>query len=170
MTTTSVAIARAPDARTARMLLREQRVFTEGLIGADLLTVQPEAAAEYSRPLVVYAPPRGALALARVDGLGAGVAGVLLKGDGAAELKRMYVRPAFRGLGLGHALLYRALDAARRLGAQRIVLDTWPRHQGTAFALYQAAGFRTVGPAPGWGVDGAIVMALELGGAQRLAA
>ena len=65
-----------------------------------------------------YAPPRGALLLARVDGVVAGCCGLrpLDTSDypGAAEMKRLYVRRAFRGFGLGRALAEAALDAARQ--------------------------------------------------------
>jgi molybdopterin-guanine dinucleotide biosynthesis protein A/GNAT superfamily N-acetyltransferase len=69
-------------------------------------------------------------------------------GDGALELKRMYLRPAQRGRGLGRRLLTIAVDAARERGATMIRLDTSERME-TAQALYEAYGFRRVpGQAP----------------------
>jgi putative acetyltransferase len=75
-----------------------------------------------------YAPPRGALLLARVDGELAGCCALrpLDAADypNAAEMKRLYVRKAFRGFGLGRQLAEAALDAARQAGYACVLLDT----------------------------------------------
>jgi GNAT superfamily N-acetyltransferase len=69
-------------------------------------------------------------------------------GDGALELKRMYLRPTHRGLGLGKQLLATALEWARANGARVVKLDTSDRME-TARALYEAHGFvRVPGHAP----------------------
>src|SRR5437870_13782048 len=73
-----------------------------------------------------YAPPRGALLVAEVDGVPAGCAGLRpLDGD-TAELKRLYVRPAHRGLGLGRRLTNSILAEARTRAYRRVRLDTVP--------------------------------------------
>lgn len=87
-----------------------------------------------------YAPPEGALVLGYVGDVAAGCVGVRRLGDGIAELKRMYVQPAFRGHGLGVGLLERALEAARTLKYQKIRLDTLATME-TAKALYRRFGF-----------------------------
>ena len=66
--------------------------------------------------------------------------------DDAAEMKRLYVRPAHRGLGLGRALAEAAVSAARELGYARLLLDTVPSSMRAAVAMYQAMGFREVPP------------------------
>lgn len=71
-----------------------------------------------------FAPPSGLLLLGRYRGEHAGCAGVRLLDAQTAELKRVFIRPRFRGTGGGVRLLSAVDDSARDLGAQRIVLDT----------------------------------------------
>jgi GNAT superfamily N-acetyltransferase len=80
-----------------------------------------EIAAEDGHCLV---PPTGSLLIARHGGALSGCAGVRMLDPETAELKRVYLRPVFRGTGGGPILLGAAEDAARALGAGRIVLDT----------------------------------------------
>ena len=91
----------------------------------------------------MYGPPRGVLLLAEIDDMAAGCAAVRpLKGL-TCELKRVYVRPDFRGSGLGRRLTETALQAARGLGYTRIRLDTLPQML-TAQRLYEDLGFRDI--------------------------
>lgn len=91
-----------------------------------------------------YGPPGGALFLAR-DGEGTALGCVALRpfGEDMVEIKRMYVAPEGRGLGLGRALLSTVVEAARKLGAAHIVLDTLPELTA-ALALYRSAGFEEI--------------------------
>jgi ribosomal protein S18 acetylase RimI-like enzyme len=92
-----------------------------------------------------YAPPRGALLLAFVNHQVAGCCALrpLDSADtpNASEMKRLYVRPAFRGLGLGRLLA----EAARRHGYSSIFLDTLDEME-TARALYEDLGFEEIPP------------------------
>jgi putative acetyltransferase len=96
-----------------------------------------------------YAPPRGALLLAVVDGQHAGCCALrpLDSADypNAAEMKRLYVRKHFRGSGLGRELAEAALDAAREAGYSCVLLDTLDEME-TARGLYQDLGFREIPP------------------------
>jgi GNAT superfamily N-acetyltransferase len=98
-----------------------------------------------AQPGTDLAPPRGRLLVARYGGEPAGTAGVRLLDAATAELTRVYVRPELRGRG-GAALLVRAAeDAARALGARRIVLDT-RSDLVEARALYARLGYAETAP------------------------
>jgi ribosomal protein S18 acetylase RimI-like enzyme len=91
----------------------------------------------------MYGPPRGILLLAEIGDRAAGCAAVRPIKDLTCELKRVYVRPDFRGSGLGRRLTETALQAARGLGYTRIRLDTLPQMQA-AQRLYEDLGFRDI--------------------------
>jgi putative acetyltransferase len=96
-----------------------------------------------------YAPPRGCLLLAWVDGALAGCCALrpLDNSDysNAAEMKRLYVRPTFRGLGLGRQLTEGILDAARQSAYSCVLLDTLDDME-SARALYEDLGFLEIPP------------------------
>jgi len=96
-----------------------------------------------------YAAPRGALLLATVDGQVAGCCALrpLDTADytNASEMKRLYVRNAFRGLGLGRQLVEATLDAARQAGYGCVLLDTLDDMEA-ARTLYQDLGFEEIPP------------------------
>ena len=96
-----------------------------------------------------YAPPRGAELLAWVDGCPAGCCALrpLDASDypNAAEMKRLYVRKAFRGFGLGRHLAEKILDVARLAGYASVLLDTLDDMEA-ARALYAELGFEEIPP------------------------
>lgn len=96
-----------------------------------------------------YAPPRGALLVATVDGTPAGCCALrpLDAADypNAAEMKRLYVRKPFRGFGLGRQLAEATLDAARQAGYACVLLDTLSDMEA-ARALYEELGFEPIPP------------------------
>lgn len=81
------------------------------------------------------------------DGTALGMAALVEKGDGTAELKRMYVREEARGRGLARGLLSAVEDAARLAGVGTLLLETGPG-QPAAIALYQSQGYA---PIPAFG-------------------
>lgn len=96
-----------------------------------------------------YAAPRGCLLLAMVDGEAAGCCALrpLDAADypNASEMKRLYVRESFRGLGLGRQLAEAMLDAARQGGYGCVLLDTLDEME-TARSLYEELGFQEIPP------------------------
>ncbi len=81
----------------------------------------------------------------RYDGMPAGCGGIQLFGAEYGEVKRMYVRPQYRGLGLAKLMLDHLAGVARRQGADRLRLETGI-HQREAIGLYERWGFRRIGP------------------------
>lgn len=105
-----------------------------------------------------YAPPRGALLIASND---AGCVALRRIDEETCELKRLYVRPAWRGHGLGRRLTLAALQRARELDYRRVRLDTLPGME-RAQALYAELGFREIAPYRPNPVLGARFLELEL--------
>jgi ribosomal protein S18 acetylase RimI-like enzyme len=83
--------------------------------------------------------------VARVDGRAAGCAGVLLVGGAYGEVKRMYVRPDFRGAGVAKQLLARVAEHCRDRRIDVLRLETGI-HQTEAIALYERSGFYRISP------------------------
>lgn len=108
-----------------------------------------------------YAPPAGALLVALVGGELGGMVALRPRGEGRCEMKRLYVRPNARGLGLGRALANQVLAEARQRGYHEIVLDTLPVMQD-AQQLYGRLGFRDIEPYYSSPVAGTRFMALTL--------
>lgn len=132
--------ARLAQARAGRDLLEARSLIEEGLRAAGLDPASGDLAHELATLPGEYAPPRGRLLLARAGKAAAGCVALHGLDGGTAEMRRLYVRPAFRGQGIGRALAKAAIDEAARLGYSRIRLDT-PRSLREASALYRSLGF-----------------------------
>lgn len=124
---------------TARALFRE---YAEA-IDTDL--EYQGFAAELEALPSPYAPPAGALFIARVNELVAGCVGLRPLGGGIGEMKRLYVRPAYRSFGLGKRMVEAVIEAARRAGHRELRLDTLPS-MAAAQALYRHLGFIEIPP------------------------
>jgi ribosomal protein S18 acetylase RimI-like enzyme len=148
------------DLEIVRTLFRE---YAEGL-GIDLSFQGFE---EEVRDLPgAYAPPSGALLLAREEGEGAtraalGCVAVRRLDPETGEMKRLYLRATARGRGLGRTLAAAALAEARRLGYRRLRLDTLPGMEA-AQALYRELGFREIPAYRANPVPGARFLEIEL--------
>jgi GNAT superfamily N-acetyltransferase len=95
--------------------------------------------------LAEFAPPDGRLLLANFDGQVGGCAGLRRLSPEIGEIKRVYVRPAFRGKGLGTALIEAVIAAARLIGYRKLRLETAGFMEG-AQALYRSLGFNLIEP------------------------
>jgi ribosomal protein S18 acetylase RimI-like enzyme len=116
-------------------------LFTEYARGVDA----PSCFAGFERELAELPLGYLALLLARKDGTAAGCVALRALDARTVEIKRLYVRPAHQGEGLGRMLAEAAIAAARKAGYGRIVLDTLPKMR-EALALYRSLDFREVPP------------------------
>ena len=108
-----------------------------------------------------YAPPDGRLFLA-LDGEDAAGCIALRRFDAArGEVKRLYVRPAYRGMRLGERLALLVIEAARVIGYRALLLDTLAQMHA-AHALYGRMGFRDIPAYYHNPIPGAVYMELEL--------
>ncbi|MCC6193715.1 MAG: GNAT family N-acetyltransferase [Burkholderiales bacterium] len=152
-------------------------LIRDAVSAADIAAVR-ELFAEYAQGLQVdlcfqgfaeelatlpgkYARPRGRLFLADEPPLAGCIALRPLDEEGVAEVKRLYVRPAARGSGLGLALVQAVVRDARAIGYRELRLDTLP-NMGDALRLYERMGF--VGRSPYYHnpVPGTVYMSLAL--------
>ncbi len=108
-----------------------------------------------------YSPPAGRLLLAIHEGKVAGCVAVREIEGRICEMKRLYVRPEFRGMGIGRALATAAVHEAKRAGYSRMRLDTVPA-LAEAIALYRSLGFREIEPYRYNPIEGATFWELEL--------
>ena len=109
-----------------------------------------------------YAPPEGRLLLATYGGTPAGCVALHKLEPGICEMKRLYVRPQFRGKGLGRGLAERIVAETRRIGYKQLRLDTVEPRMRAAVAMYRALGFREIVPYRENPIDGALYMELQL--------
>ena len=109
-----------------------------------------------------YASPDGRLILCRFEGIAAGCIALKKLEPGICEMKRLYVRPAFRGHQLGLKLATYLIGEARRAGYERMRLDTIPGAMGHAVDLYRSLGFSEIAPYYDNPVPQAVYMELGL--------
>lgn len=120
---------------------------------------------DFARELVElpgdYAPPAGRLLLALADRATAGCVALRKLDDAICEMKRLYVRPGFRGTGLGLRLAQNIIEEGKRIGYHRMRLDTLPSMHAAA-SMYHSLGFREVAPYRYNPVPGTKFMELDL--------
>jgi ribosomal protein S18 acetylase RimI-like enzyme len=152
-----IVLAQSPDDIAAvRELLLEYQVQ----VGVDLSYQDFEA--EVLALPGAYAPPRGRLFLALQKDAPVGCVALRDAGGGRAEMKRLFVKPEGRGLGVAKALITRLLAESRAAGYDEIVLDTLPSMQ-SAQRLYEQFGFRDIPPYRESPVQGTRYLGLGLG-------
>lgn len=125
---------------TTRLLFREY----EAWLGMDLCFqgFEDELAGLPGK----YAPPAGRLYLAIYGTAIAGCIAMRKLDDSICEMKRLFVRPGFRGKKVGVTLIRRLIADARELGYKKMRLDTYPPKMGKAVSLYEAHGFVQIPP------------------------
>jgi len=109
-----------------------------------------------------YAPPDGRLLLAEYDGQFAGCIALHQLEPEICEMKRLYLRPQFRGKGIGLALVHRIFAEAREIGYSRMRLDTVEPMMKDAVAMYRRLGFKEIAPYCNNPMPGALYMELDL--------
>src|SRR5947209_7876695 len=109
-----------------------------------------------------YAPPKGRLVIAYLDSQAAGCVALHEFAPSIAEMKRLYVRPTFRGRRVGLALANGIIEAARAIGYQRMRLDTVPSEMAVAVKMYQRLGFKEIAPYRANPQPGTLYLELDL--------
>lgn len=150
-----VVATRAKHWATARILIQE---YVDWL-GIDLSYQNYEG--EFNSLEQMYSPPEGLLLLAEGKDQTAGCVAFREKGKLRCEMKRLYVRPDFRGLQLGKKLAELCIEEARLAGYKEMVLDTMPSMQG-AVRIYKDLGFQAIPPYYNNPVPGVIYLGLDL--------
>lgn len=148
--------AGAAEMETVRVLFLEYQAWLD----VDLCFQDFEA--ELASLPGKYVPPKGGLWLARVDEKIAGVIGLRLHAEGVCEMKRLWVRPAFRSHGLGRRLADICVVTARAAGYRRMCLDTLG-FMDEARSLYQTLGFHEIPAYYDNPLDDVRYLELELG-------
>jgi GNAT superfamily N-acetyltransferase len=145
------------DAVARELVARVQEEYTARYGGPDEAVVDPAE----------FLPPAGLFLVVEVDGLPAGCGAWRVHEPGVVEVKRVYVEPAFRRLGLARLIMTALEDSAGQAGHRAVVLNTG-RRQPEALALYAGTGY---GPVPGYGVyaaaPGAVFLGKELPAVDR---
>ncbi len=108
-----------------------------------------------------YAPPDGRLLIALDNGKPAGCVALRKIGEDVFEMRRMYVRPAFRGRKIGKALAEQCITEARKEAGRSVRLYTLPS-MNEAIHLYRSLGFRDIAPYGEHVIPGAIYMEMKL--------
>ena len=109
-----------------------------------------------------YSPPEGQLLLAFCDSIPAGCVALRKLEDGICEMKRLYIRPEFRGRGLGRDLVLALIEQARQSMYGKMRLDTIAASMAEAVGLYRSLGFRDIPPYCRNPISGAIYLELDL--------
>jgi putative acetyltransferase len=150
-----VRVASGPRLSTVRKLFREYQAF----LGIDLCfqSFEEELASLPGR----YGPPGGVILLAHHGCRAAGCVALRDLGKGVCEMKRMFVRPQYRGLGIGVALAEAIVAEGRKLGYRTMKLDSVSRLE-TALGIYRKLGFKKTVPYCHNPLEGAIFLAKRL--------
>jgi ribosomal protein S18 acetylase RimI-like enzyme len=146
---------------TEQHLKIARKLFEEYAASLDFEICFQDFAAELAQFPGCYAPPTGRLLLAFAGGHAAGCVALRRLEDGVCEMKRLYVRPEFRGSGIGRALAEAVVCQAREIGYKSIRLETVGTMQ-KAQSLYGSLGFKDIQPCCSNPIEGVRSMELTL--------
>jgi ribosomal protein S18 acetylase RimI-like enzyme len=148
-------------AHAGKALAAAHQLFEEYAASLDVSLCFQGFDEELSSLPGAYAPPRGRLLLACRDDESAGCVALRPLEPDTCEMKRLYVRPAYRSSGVGRLLAERLIHEAATAGYRRMRLDTLPTMEA-ALALYRRLGFREIAPYTANPVKGAVFLELQL--------
>ncbi len=137
------------------------RMLVESQPGFDHYLQLQKYDDEYLDPGKKYPLPDGRLYLALVEGKAAGCIAMRRFDEHSCEMKRLYVDPAYRGRGIGEALVKKLIDEAKAMGYSRMLLDTLPV-LASAMRMYEKLGFKVTAPHAESPVAETVFMSLEL--------
>jgi GNAT superfamily N-acetyltransferase len=150
MTQISILQAQLPaEAQRVKELFWEYLTWANGMndqefgLRLDIAKMLEEDVADLGK----FMPPDGRLLLAQDNGFTAGCVCLKKLNSSIGEVKRLYVKPAFRGQGIGKMLVGKLLEEARKVGYRMIRLDS-TRYMANAHDLYRSFGFQEIAPYP----------------------
>ncbi len=158
---TGSALLTIRNAHEGEALAAARQLFEEYAASLDISLCFQGFDEELSRLPGAYAPPHGRLLLACRGKESAGCVALRPLEPDTCEMKRLYVRPAYRSSGVGRLLAERVIDEAGTAGYRRMRLDTLPT-MGAALHLYRRLGFRQIAPYTANPVKGAVFLELHL--------
>ncbi len=133
-------------AATDEQIDRARSLFREYEAWLDLDLCFQDFETELAQLPGKYAQPDGRLLLAYQDGKLAGCIALRKLEEGICEMKRLFVREEFRGARIGIKLIERLIIEAKKIGYEKMWLDTYPEKMGKAVNLYESHGFRLINP------------------------
>ena len=149
-------------ATTSEAVQQAHQLFEEYAAGLGISLCFQNFDQELAKLPGGYAPPSGRLLLAVEGDEVMGCVALRKIGDGVGEMKRLYVRPAFRGRGLGRTLTEKLIAEASLIGYTSMRLDTLPGKMDQAISMYRSLGFQEIAPYYKNPVAGATFMELVL--------
>ncbi len=149
-------------AESAEQIRQVSELFEEYRASLDVTLCFESFKRELAELPGAYAKPSGSLLLALCGSRPAGCVALRRLEQGICEMKRLYVRPAFRGQGLGKELLDAILAEGRVCGYSKMRLDTIASVMKAAVGLYRSRGFREIAPYTHDRIAGAIYLELSI--------